>query len=93
MDIRESFDHLEAKIGQAVDTINRLGKERERVELENRKLKMLLEQQNGELEAIRASNSEIRQRITEHRDLIDNRERIAALIKSMLDKLNAAHAS
>ena len=93
MDIRESFDHLEAKVGQAVDTINRLRKERERVELENRKLKTLLEQQNRELEAIKASNSEIRQRITEHRDLIDNKERIAAQIRSMLDKLNAANAS
>ena len=36
MTIEESFEHLEAKVSQAIETINRLRKERERIKGENR---------------------------------------------------------
>jgi len=89
MSIEESFEHLEAKISQAVKTINRLRKERERIKEENRKLRALLDKQDQETKALRADSGDMRRRMQEHRLLIANKEQIVSHIKGMLDKLNA----
>jgi FtsZ-binding cell division protein ZapB len=90
MNIEESFDHLEAKICQAIETINRLREERKRIGEENRKLKNLLEKRDQEMEARRAKDGEIRQRIEDNRYLTENREQIVSRIRNMLDKLDHA---
>jgi len=89
MTIEESFEHLEAKVSQAVETINRLRTERERIKGENRKLKALLDKQDQETEALRADHGEMRRKMQEHRHLIENKEQIVSHIRNMLDKLNA----
>ena len=90
MNVEQSFDHLEAKIGQAIKTVHRLRAERERIRKENEKLRALLEKQDQEIESVKAKNGEMRQSIQENRHLRENREQIASHVKSMLDKLKAA---
>ena len=93
MNIEESFDHLEGKIGQAIETINRLRIERDSIREENRNLKELIEKQSREIEPIKSENGEMHRKIQENRHLIENREQIVSHIKNMLMKLEAVQPS
>lgn len=82
----ESFDNLEAKVNQAVESIKRLRSENKDICLQNQQLQVRLAERDKELEALRSENQQLCQ---ENAPLAEKREKIKSQIEKMLIKLDS----